>query len=185
MIELETERTRLRGWRPDDLDAFAEMNADPKVMEHFPAPYSREQSDALAVKSQQRLEREGLGYLVLEIKGDARFAGYVGLSPVRFEADFTPAVEIAWRLPVWAWGKGYASEAARRALAYGFEELGLSQVVSFTAIPNQRSQAVMRRIGMTHDPALDFDHPWLEVGHRLRPHVFYRITAEEFAAGAR
>ncbi len=187
VIALETERTRLRGWRPEDLDAFAEMNADPKVMEHFPAPYSREQSDALAVRSQQRLEREGLGVFALEIKAreteaSPSFAGFVGLSRVTFEAAFTPAVEIGWRLPVWAWGQGYASEAARRCLVYAFDERGLQEVVSFTAIPNKPSQAVMQRIGMTHDPAQDFDHPWLATGHPLRRHLLFRITREEFEA---
>ncbi len=185
VIELETARTRLRGWRPDDLDAFAEMNADPQVMEHFPAPYSREQSDALAVRSQQTLERDGMGFFALEIKANApdspaAFAGFVGLWRVPFEAAFTPAVEVGWRLPVWAWGKGYASEAASRCLAYGFEQQGLSEIVSFTATQNTRSEAVMRRIGMTRKPDLDFDHPWVALGHPLRRHLLYAITREEF-----
>ncbi|MEQ8654716.1 MAG: GNAT family protein [Kiloniellales bacterium] len=188
VIELETARTRLRGWRPEDLDAFAAMNADPQVMEHFPAPLSREESDALAVRSQQSLERDGLGFFALEIKAsppesEPRFAGFVGLWQVPFEAPFTPAVEVGWRLAVWAWGKGYAGEAASACLAYGFEQLGLPRIVSFTATTNQRSTAVMRRLGMTHDPALDFDHPWLPLGHPLRRHLLYRITREEFAQG--
>ncbi len=185
MIELETARARLRGWRPEDLDAFAEMNADPEVMKHFPAPYSREQSDALAVKSQQRLESDGLGVFALEIKEDRRFAGFVGLSRVTFEAPFRPAVEIGWRLPTWAWGRGYASEAARRCLDYGFRDKHLAEIVSFTAVANLRSQALMARIGMTHDPAQDFPHPWLAAGHPLQAHVFYRMTQEEFLEQAR
>lgn len=189
VIELETARTRLRGWQPDDLEAFAQMNADPRVMEHFPAPMSREESDALAVRSQQNLERDGLGFYALEIKSNtpdepALFAGFVGLWRVPFEAVFTPAVEVGWRLPVWAWGQGYASEAARRCLAYGFEQRALSEIVSFTATLNQRSEAVMRRLGMSRVPALDFDHPWLAPGHPLRRHLLYRITREEFAKQA-
>lgn len=185
MIELETERTRLRGWRESDLEPFAALNADPVVMEHFPAPYSRAETAAQMQAFQQRLEDDGLGYLALEIKPEGRFAGFVGLKQVAFEAPFTPAVEIAWRLARWAWGQGYASEAARRCLAYGFEERGLERIVAFTARPNLRSQAVMRRIGMTHDPALDFEHPAVAEGHRLRPHVFHSVTRQDFAALSR
>ncbi len=185
MIELETKRTRLRAWRESDLEPFAALNADPEVMEHFPAPYSREETAAQIQAFQQRLETGGLGYFALEIKPEDRFAGFVGLNQVTFEAPFTPAVEIAWRLARWAWGRGYASEAARRCLAYGFEERGLDRIAAFTARPNLRSQAVMQRIGMTHDPALDFEHPRVAEGHRLRRHVFYSIARQDFAALSR
>jgi RimJ/RimL family protein N-acetyltransferase len=100
----------------------------------------------------------------------------VGLSVPRFEAHFTPAVEIGWRLAQEHWGQGYATEGARSVLAFGFDELGLDEIVSFTTVANQRSKRVMERIGMTRDPADDFAHPLLEPGHRLRPHVLYRLS---------
>ena len=103
-----------------------------------------------------------------------RFAGFVGLKVPMFDAHFMPAVEIAWRLARWSWGRGFATEAATAALGFGFREVGFEEVVSFTAVPNVRSQAVMRRLGMTHDPADDFDHPGLPEGHQLSRHVLYR-----------
>ncbi|NHC46642.1 GNAT family N-acetyltransferase [Motilibacter sp. K478] len=181
---MRTSRLLLRQWRPEDRVPFAAMNADPEVMEHFPAPLSREESDALADASEQDIARQGWGLWAVEVadvgpvstEGGA-FAGFVGLKVPRFDAHFMPAVEIAWRLARWSWGRGYATEAARAALDVGFGEVGFAEVVSFTAVPNVRSQAVMRRLGMTHDPADDFDHPVLPEGHRLRRHVLYRLRA--------
>jgi ribosomal-protein-alanine N-acetyltransferase len=177
--ELRTDRLLLRRWRPADREPFAAMNADPEVMEHFPAPLTRAESDASVDRIETGFDRRGFGLWAVEVTEpgelEGRFIGFTGLSVPRFQAHFTPAVEIGWRLARPAWGHGYASEAARRALAAGFDDFGLPEVVSFTAVPNVRSQAVMRRIGMTHDPADDFDHPSLPPGHRLTRHVLYRI----------
>ena len=170
-----TPRLRLRLWQPGDLAPFAALNADPRVMEFYPDVLTREESDAVAVRIQQGFSEHGFGLWALEIPGIAAFAGFVGLSAPRFEAAFTPCVEVGWRLGAEHWGKGYASEAARAALAYGFNTLGLKEIVSFTAAQNLRSQAVMRRVGMERRPELDFDHPVLSEGHRLRRHVFYRL----------
>lgn len=173
--ELRTERLRLRRWQPSDRGPFAEMNADPRVMEYLPILLSREQSDTLADRIDAHFAEHGFGLWAVEIPGALAFAGYVGLSVPRFEAHFTPCVEVGWRLASVHWGHGYASEAARAVLAFGFEELRLAEIVSFTVVDNSRSRRVMERIGMTHDPADDFDHPVLPIGHSMRRHVLYRV----------
>ena len=175
MTELCTPRLLLRHWRDEDREPWAAMSADPAVMEHFPAPLSPEESSAWIDRVGADLERRGWGLWALEELATGRFLGFTGLNVPRFDAHFTPAVEIGWRLRRDAWGHGYASEAARGALAVAFEDLGLEELVSFTAVPNVRSQAVMRRIGMTHDPADDFDHPLLPEDSPLRRHVLYRL----------
>ncbi len=174
-VIITTPRLRLRLWKPTDLVPFAAMNADPRVMEFYPDLLTREESDAMAVRIQQSFSKHGFGLWALEIPGAAEFAGFVGLSVPRFEAAFTPCVEIGWRLGTEYWGWGYASEAARAVLEHGFGPLGLREIVSFTATQNLRSQAVMRRIGMERCAELDFEHPVLSLGHRLQPHVFYRV----------
>ncbi|TDC64749.1 N-acetyltransferase [Actinomadura sp. GC306] len=173
--ELRTERLVLRHWRDGDREPFAALNADPRVMEHFPARLTRAESDALITSIEARFAEDGFGFWALEVAGTGEFIGFTGISAVRFPAPFTPAVEIGWRLARSVWGHGYASEAARRALRFAFDA-GLDEVVSFTAVANVRSQAVMERIGMTRDPADDFDHPLVPDGHRLKRHVLYRVT---------
>lgn len=172
--ELKTERLTLRAWRPEDRAPFARLNADPTVMEFFPSPLARAESDALAERLDRELREHGFGRWVVEAPGGA-FAGFVGLAPVPFEAPFTPAVEVAWRLSAEHWGHGYATEAARAALGFGFERLGLDELVSFTVPANERSRRVMEKLGMRRDPAEDFDHPKLPEGHALRRHVLYRL----------
>ncbi|WP_037559233.1 GNAT family N-acetyltransferase [Spirillospora albida] len=172
-----TQRLLLRQWRDTDREPFAAMNADPHVMEHFPAPLSRTDSDALADRAAAAIERDGWGLWALEIIETGAFIGFTGLNVPAYDAPFMPATEIGWRLARTAWGHGYATEAARAALAYAFGELALEEVVSFTTTGNHRSRAVMERIGMTRDPRDDFDHPLLPEGHPLRRHVLYRITA--------
>ncbi len=174
MTQLTSNRIILREWRDEDLTPFAALNADPKVAEYFPAPLSRAESDEMVVRIRSVFEKYGYGLWALEIPGITAFAGMVGLNHVRFDAPFTPAVEVAWRLAHAYWGKGYASEAAQLSLAYGFDTLQLPEVVSLTAAINHRSQAVMQRIGMTRNADDDFDHPKLASGHPLQRHVLYR-----------
>jgi ribosomal-protein-alanine N-acetyltransferase len=174
---LRTDRLVLRGWRDDDLAPFAALNADRVVMEHFPATLTREQSDALASRIRTAFEQHGFGLWAVEVPGEAPFIGFVGLAVPAFEAPFMPAVEVGWRLAREHWGRGYASEGARAVLAFGFDRAALDEIVSFTSTTNRRSQAVMARIGMTHDPADDFDHPAMPEGHPLRRHVLYRARA--------
>ena len=170
-----TARLRLRRWKANDLAPFAALNADPRVMEFYPDVLTRQESNAVAGRIQEGFAGHGFGLWALEIPGVAEFGGFVGLSVPRFEAAFTPCVEVGWRLAAEHWGHGYASEAASAVLVYGFDELKLPEIVSFTATQNLRSQAVMRRIGMERCPELDFEHPVLSVGHPLRRHVLYRV----------
>ncbi len=184
--ELRSERVRLRRWRDSDRAPFARLNADPRVMEHFPAPLSREQSDQLAERIRASLEERGWGLWALEVPATGGFCGFVGLNPLGadFGTPFAPAVEVGWRLAVPAWGHGYATEAARLALDLAFRELALEQVVSFTTVGNQRSRRVMERLGMRRDPGDDFEHPGIPPGHPLRAHVLYRLGRADWPAAA-
>ncbi len=176
---LETERLVLRGWRDEDLAPFADLNADPRVMRHFPSVVSRAHSDRFASRIADHFAQHGFGLWAVEIKGVASFAGFIGLAIPQFEAHFTPCVEIGWRLAAEHWGSGYAPEGARAALAFGFKTL--DEIVSFTVPENVASRRVMEKIGMTHDPSEDFDHPSLPGGHPLRRHVLYRIRRLDWA----
>lgn len=175
MVELLGERVRLRHWRDGDRAPFRRMGGDARVMEFMPGLLSAADADALAERLGAGLDRLGWGLWALEVPGVAEFGGFVGLKPAPDGVPFGPAIEVAWRLDPALWGHGYASEAARLALDYGFGPLGLGEIVSFTATVNLRSQAVMRRLEMVPDG--EFDHPVLPVGHWLRRHVLYRKTA--------
>jgi RimJ/RimL family protein N-acetyltransferase len=144
-------------------------------MEHFPSTLDHTESDAFADRIEAGFSALGYGLWAVEIAGEVEFIGYIGLALHNFPAHFTPAVEVGWRLARDYWGHGFATEAARVAVADGFDRVGLDEIVSFTAPANVRSVAVMQRLGMTHDPADDFDHPRLPVGHHLRRHVLYRL----------
>jgi ribosomal-protein-alanine N-acetyltransferase len=184
VLTISTERLVLRRWLERDRAPFAAMNADPEVMAHFPAPLSREESDVFIDRIEAGFDQHGFGLWALEVRSNGVFIGFTGLAVPTFEAAFTPAVEIGWRLQRSAWGAGYATEAARGALDVAFDQIGLREVVSFTSTVNERSQAVMRRLGMTHDPADDFDHPRVPPGP-LRRHVLYRMTEVRWQAAPR
>jgi RimJ/RimL family protein N-acetyltransferase len=177
---LETERLLLRRWRPEDREPFAAMNADPDVMRHFLRPLTREESDAMVGRIEARFDEKGYGLWAVERKGDAAFLGFIGLSWQTFEAPFTPCAEVGWRLARHAWGHGYATEGARECLRFGFEEVGLDEIFSFTSAGNADSRHVMEKIGLHRDPADDFEYPNMPPGHPLRPHVLYRLRREEF-----
>jgi ribosomal-protein-alanine N-acetyltransferase len=179
---LKTDRLVLRRWRLDDRIPFARMNADPDVMEFFVSPLTREESDAFVDRIEAGFAEDGFGLWAVEEIEAGRFIGFTGLIYQTFQAHFTPAVEVGFRLARHAWGRGYATEAATEAVRYGFEAAGLAEIVSMTAIQNARSQAVMRKLGMTHDPADDFDHPRVPDGHPLKRHVLYRLTAKQWRA---
>jgi ribosomal-protein-alanine N-acetyltransferase len=172
-----TDRLLLRPWCDDDAAPFAAMNADARVMEHLPAPLSREESDAFVTRIRAHWAERGFGLWAVEVPGVTPFAGFVGLMAPAFEAHFTPCVEVGWRLAAEHWGKGYAIEGARAAVAWGFGQLGLGEIVSMTVLANVRSRRVMERLGMTRDPGDDFDHPRIPLGHRLRRHILYRLPA--------
>jgi RimJ/RimL family protein N-acetyltransferase len=179
--ELRTPRLLLRAWRASDLAPFAALNADPRVMEHFPSRLARHESDLLAERIGEHFAHHGFGLWAVEAPGVAAFLGFVGLSVPRFEAAFTPCVEIGWRLAREHWGEGYAPEAARAALRFGFEKIGLEEIVSFTVPANAKSRRVMEKIGMRRDPADDFDHPSLPGGHPMQRHVLYRLRRQDWA----
>jgi RimJ/RimL family protein N-acetyltransferase len=175
--QLRTDRLVLRRWRTADLDAFARMNADQRVMEFFPRTLARHESAALIARFETGFVQRGYGLWALEIPGRASLAGFVGLMPVEPEMPFAPAVEVGWRLAPAHWGRGYATEAAGAVVRFAFEELELPSLVSFTAAINTRSRGVMERLGMEHRAGDDFDHPQLPAGHRLARHVLYRLDA--------
>ena len=179
---IDTARLRLRGWRDADRAPFAALNADPEVMRYLSKQLSREESDAFVDRIMARWAERGHGLWAVERQADGTFLGFTGLAWHDFDAAFTPAVEIGWRLGREAWGHGYATEAAAAALAWGFEVLGLDEILSWTTVDNVRSQRVMRRIGMTHDPADDFEHTQFPPGHPIRPHVLYRLSRRRWAA---
>ena len=169
-----TERLLLRRWRVADREPFAAMNADPRVMEHFPACLTREESDELADRIEAYFDQHGFGLFAAELRATGDFIGYIGLSVPAFQAHFTPCVEIGWRIAAAHWNQGLATEGARAVLEHALGTLGLPEIVSFTVPANLASRRVMEKIGMTHNPADDFDHPLLPEGHRLRWHVLYR-----------
>jgi RimJ/RimL family protein N-acetyltransferase len=188
VAELRTTRLLMRRWHETDLAPFAALNDDPDVMRHFPARMDRESSDALARRADAGLGRHGWGLWAVEVRADdvkpnnaGEFIGFVGLNAPPFDAHFTPAIEVGWRLARRFWGRGYATEAAMAALAHGFRELHLDEIVSFTTVANERSRRVMERLGMRRDPADDFDHPSLAADDPIRPHVLYRLSREEFS----
>ncbi len=170
----------MRRWNDRDRLPFAALNADPRVAEFLPGPLTANESDALIDRIERHFDTHGYGLWAVELRASPGALGFVGLNLPDFEAPFTPAVEIGWRLAHAAWGRGIASEAARAALAFGFGEAGLAEIVSFTVPANRRSRAVMERIGLARDDAGDFEHPRLPPGHPLRTHVLYRINRGDY-----
>lgn len=179
---LRTERLLLRPWRDSDLEPFARMNADREVMMHFPATLEAKESNALVAKIRKHFDDHGFGLWAVEVPYVAPFIGFIGLWKTPFVARFTPCVEVGWRLAQEHWGHGYATEGARAAVRYGFDQLGLEEIVAFTLPRNQASRRVMEKIGMYRHERDDFDHPRLPLGHPMRRHVLYRLTAEGWQA---
>lgn len=182
-LAFDTGRLHLRPWRAADAEPFAALNADPEVMAFFPARLSREASDALLARCQARIVAQGWGLWATELRSTGEFIGFVGLQVPRVPLPFSPCVEIGWRLARAHWGKGLATEAARAALRVGFERLALQEIVSFTAVVNHRSRAVMERLGMQAAPAT-FEHPGVPEGSPLRTHCLYRLARERWAEEA-
>jgi len=173
---LTTKRLVLRPFRESDLAPFAEQNADPEVMRFLSGPLTRAESDAYAARAIRHMAEHGFGKFAVEVPGIAPFIGAVGLQHTGYEASFTPAIELAWRLHRRYWGQGYATEAARAAIQDGFDRLGLREIVAVTVLANLPSQRVMQRLGMTRDIA--FDHPRLAAGDPLRRHILYRLRRD-------
>jgi RimJ/RimL family protein N-acetyltransferase len=182
-IEFETKRLRLRQWKSSDREPFAVLNADPRVMEFFPATLDRAASDVMADRCQSLIAERGWGFWAAEAKETGQFIGFVGFHIPIAELPFSPCVEIGWRLGFQCWGRGFATEAARGALGVGFEALSLAEIVSFTAVRNIRSRAVMEHIGM-REATITFEHPSVPVGSPLREHCLYRLSREQWSQHA-
>lgn len=179
-LQLGTARLLLRRWRPSDGAAFAAINADPQVREYFPEQLTRELSDAQIAVFEEHFDQHGFGMWALELRASGELIGLAGMDLATYDAHFTPAIELGWRLARAAWGHGYATEAARACLRFGFEVLELNEIVAVSATANRRSRAVMERIGMTREAGEDFDHPEVAAGHPLRRHVLYRLTVADY-----
>lgn len=174
LIELETERLKLRAWQESDLQPFAELNADKDVMHYFPSVLTREQSDNLADKFQQLILDHGWGFWAVELKATGQFIGFTGLNTQPEQFIFSPCVEIGWRFAKQYWHQGYATEAAKACLKFAFETLQLKEVVSFTAVHNTASEHVMQRLGM--QAMFEFNHPALTQESPLSRHILYKIV---------
>jgi RimJ/RimL family protein N-acetyltransferase len=183
-VTIETERLILRQWRDGDREAFAALNADPVVMEFFPATRTRAQADAVLDILIDHIGKHGFGFWALELRETGENIGFTGLQHTDLEARFCPAVEIGWRLARPHWGKGYATEAARASLDVAFNALKLDEVVSFAVETNLRSRKVMERIGMVHQPEFDFAHPGIDPQSPIAPHAFYRISSRQWKAAS-
>jgi len=180
---LPTQRLILRPWRETDLEPFAKLNADPKVMEFYPSVLTQEESDALAVKFQKEFKERGYGFWAIEVPGVADFIGYVGLNYWNLEMKFAPCIDIGWRLDSSYWGYGYATEGAKAALHHGFKTLGFSEIVAMATIGNIRSRHLMERLGMKNDPAENFEHPRVPLGDPLSLRVLYRLSRAQNGSG--
>jgi len=178
--EIQTERLRLRQWVVADREPFAAMNANPQVMEFFPSLLSRSESDAFSERIESHIEKTGFGLWAAEIPKVTPFAGFIGLAIPRFEAHFTPCIEIGWRLSPDYWTHGYTTEGARAVLMFAFNELKLDEIISFTAPKNLSSRRVMEKIGMTRNAADDFDYPTISATNPLRRQVLYRINRSDW-----
>ena len=174
LYTLTTHRLTLRHWRDEDSESFAAMNADPRVREYYPSVLTQAESDASMGRIRGHFEEHGFGNWAVELRGRPGLIGYAGISHPSFPSPCGPCVEIGWRLAFAYWGHGYATEAAEAVVVAAFEKIGLAEIVSFATVGNLRSRRVMEKLGMSHDPADDFDHPLLP-GHRLSPHVLYRL----------
>jgi RimJ/RimL family protein N-acetyltransferase len=179
LIEFETDRLRLRQWIEADREPLFSLNSDPRVMEFFPQILDRAASDAMFARLQSKIVERGWGFWAVESKPDRQFIGLVGISIPSYDLPFSPCVEVGWRLASEYWGKGYATEAAQGALEIGFNRLNLPEIVSFTAIPNHRSRAVMERLGMSRETET-FAHPSIPIGQPLCEHYLYRLSQEKW-----
>ncbi|MBX9705918.1 MAG: GNAT family N-acetyltransferase [Gammaproteobacteria bacterium] len=174
---IETERLILRQWRDSDLQIMAQINHDPRVMEHFPAPRTLEETKAFINGSKALFKEVGYCFYAAELKDTQELIGFVGIAPV-YEMPCTPAVEIGWRLGTKFWGQGFATEAARAVINYAFGTLGIDELVTFTATTNKKSERVMQRLGFSRSEQDDFDHPRIMDGHPLNRHIFYRLKSD-------
>ena len=181
MIAIETPRLLIRNWEERDRDLFFEINSDPEVMAFFPIRRTRPEADAFFDYLQREIAEKGHGFTPIESKATGETLGFTGMAADDIVPGLGPAFEIGWRLARRHWGQGYATEAAGAILGFGFETLDLDQIVSYAVETNWRSRAVMERLGMRHEPDLDFDHPRVpEAYPHLKRHAFYRLRRDDW-----
>jgi RimJ/RimL family protein N-acetyltransferase len=173
---LQTDRLVLRRWTDGDREVFARINADPEVMRYRLRTLTRQESDNLIDDIEACFNQNGFGMWAVEQTEDARLIGFIGLEVASEDMPFRPLIHLGWHLAVDAWHHGFATEGAAAVVDFAFDDVGMSEVVAHTAARNERSRAVMRRLGMTHNPADDFDGPWYPAGHPNRRFVLYRLT---------
>lgn len=178
---IETERLILRTWKKEDADPYFQINQDPKVIEFLRGPLTMEQVNDFIPAVNNHGDKHGYTLWAACLKETEELMGFIGLNYTNWESNFTPAVEVGWRLGSQYWGKGYATEGAKASLKYGFEKCGLKEIVSFTVPANVRSLRVMEKIGLKRDLNGDFAHPKLAADHKLSHHVLYRLSADEYA----
>jgi RimJ/RimL family protein N-acetyltransferase len=183
-MQLATSRLVLRPWQESDRAPFAELSADPVAMEYLLPIATREASDAWIDRQRNHLAEHGFCFWAVALKESGEFVGAIGLHRISYPAHFTPAVEVGWRIARKFWGCGYAPEAAASSVHFGFEQLHLDEIVANAASCNLNSQRVMIKLGMTHDPADDFDHPNIPEGHPLRRQVLYRLKRKNWCRPA-
>jgi len=180
MTIIETEHLILRTWKEEDIEPMTAIDKDPLVCKYFPALGNREATLAFIKGNTEFYHQHGFMFYAVELKSTHEMIGFIGLKRPSFEAHFTPAIEIGWRLASKHWNKGYATEGAKVALNYGFNQLNLDEIVSFTVVDNIPSRRIMEKIGMHHNPTDDFDHPKLAQGNPLRRHVLYRLCKIDY-----
>lgn len=174
----ETQRLILRPWLEKDFDDFSRLNADPKVTELLTGPLTLEESTQMMERIGAHFTRHGFGLYAAELKETEQLIGFIGLAVPGFAAHFTPCVEISYRLFPQFWNQGLATEGAKKILEFGFIDLELPEIVSFTVPQNHASRRVMEKLGMSRKPQEDFEHPLLPNGHPLQRHVLYRLSRE-------
>ncbi len=174
MIYFESSRLVFRDWRPHDRIDFRAMNRDPRVMAFFTKTLNDQETDAFYQVIQDEFTQLGYGLFAVETQEDGQFIGFIGFHRAIFPAAFTPCLEIGWRLKHDVWGQGLATEGALACLRYGFEQLEINDIYSFTSKINTRSERVMQKIGLTK--IAEFQHPSIAAGHPLRDHVLYHIS---------
>ena len=173
--QLQTSRLILRNWKQNDIEPFAILNSDPRVCEFLPNVLSQEETLTSVIKIQSHFKKHAFGLFAVELISTKTFIGFVGLKYFSFDSHFTPSVELAWRLSWKNWGQGLATEAAQKVTQYGFETLGLPEILAITAKNNQGSRRVMEKLGMFTNEDENFLHPQLEYSHPLAEHILYRF----------
>ncbi len=168
-----SERLGFRNWTNNDLKELTEINSDPEVMEHFPSTLSEKETENLMERLKKHYDEREYTYFATDILETSELIGFIGLAYQTYKTEFSPATDIGWRLKKTAWGKGYATEGAKRCLEYAFNELKMNKIFSICTINNRKSENVMKKIGMTKKG--EFNHPELTNYPEYEKNIWYEI----------